>query len=110
MILSEAVEAYILHKRSLGMGFRGEAVRLRAFVRAVGDRDMSRVGPAPVRRFLEGAGPITSFWFAKYYTLNAFYRYAVARGYVSKSPLPISTPQKPQTFQPYIIPTTTCSG
>ena len=30
MILSEAVEAYILHKRSLGMGFRGEAVRLRA--------------------------------------------------------------------------------
>ena len=93
---------YILHKRSLGMGFRGEAVRLRVFVRAVGDRDMRRVGPAPVRRFLEGAGPITSFWFAKYYTLNAFYRYAVARGYVSKSPLPISTPQKPQTFQPYI--------
>ena len=95
MILSEAVEAYILHKRSLGMGFRGEAVRLRAFVRAVGDRDMRRVGPAPVRRFLEGAGPITSFWFAKYYTLNAFYRYAVARGYVSKCPLPTSTPQKP---------------
>ena len=102
MNLSEAVEAYIVHKRSLGMGFRGEAVRLRAFVKAVGDRDMRRVGPAPVQRFLEGAGPITSFWFAKYYTLNAFYRYAVARGYVSKSPLPISTPQKPQTFQPYI--------
>jgi integrase/recombinase XerD len=103
MILSKAVEAYIVHKRSLGMGFRGEAVRLRAFVRAVGDRDMRRVEPAPVRRFLEGIGPITSFWFVKYYTLNAFYRYALARGYVSKSPLPTSIPQKPERFQPYIF-------
>jgi len=103
MILSEAVEAYIVHKRSLGMGFRGEAVRLRAFVRTVGDRDMRRVGPAPVRRFLEGTGPITSFWFAKYYTLNAFYRYALARGYVSKCPLPTNTPRKPERFQPYIF-------
>jgi len=103
MILSEAVEAYILHKRSLGMGFRGEAVRLRAFVRTVGDRDMRRVGPAPVRRFLEGTGPITSFWFAKYYTLNAFYRYDLARGYVSKCPLPTNTPRKPERFQPYIF-------
>lgn len=103
MILSEAVEAYIVHKRSLGIGFRGEAVRLRAFVRAVGDRDMRRVGPAPVRRFLDGNGPVTSFWFVKYYTLNAFYRYALARGYVSKCPLPTSTPQKPERFQPYIF-------
>ena len=29
MILSLAVEQYILHKRSLGIGFRSEAVRLR---------------------------------------------------------------------------------
>ena len=34
MMLSQAVEQYILHKRSLGMGFRSEAVRLRAFVKA----------------------------------------------------------------------------
>jgi hypothetical protein len=58
MILSEAVEAYIVHKRSLGMGFRGEAVRLRAFVRAVGDRDMRRVGPAPVAGSLKVPGPL----------------------------------------------------
>jgi integrase/recombinase XerD len=102
MILSEAVEMYILHKRSLGMGFRGEAVRLRAFVQFIGDRDMRRMGPAPVRRFLDGTGPITSFWFVKYYTLNAFYRYALARDYVSRSPLPLTTPQKPETFDPYI--------
>jgi site-specific recombinase XerD len=102
MILSEAVEAYILHKRSLGIGFRGEAVRLRAFVHAVGDRNMRLVKPEQVLRFLEGTGPITSFWFAKYYTLNPFFRYAIARKYCSKSPLPLSIPQKPERFQPYI--------
>jgi integrase/recombinase XerD len=102
MILSEAVEAYIVHKRSLGMGFRGEAVRLRAFVQSIGDRNMRLVRPKQVLRFLEGAGPITSFWFAKYHTLNAFYRYALAREYCSKCPLPLSLPQKPERFQPYI--------
>lgn len=34
MKLSPAIEAYIAHKRSLGMGFRGEAVRLRASLKA----------------------------------------------------------------------------
>jgi hypothetical protein len=40
MILSQAVEQYILHKRSLGIGFRSEAVRLRAFIQAIGDCEM----------------------------------------------------------------------
>ena len=101
---------YILHKRSLGMGFRGEAVRLRAFVQAIGDRDMRLIGPAPVRRFLEGTGPLTSFWFSKYHTLKAFYRYAMARGYCSKCPFRLSSPQKPETFQPYIYTNQDISG
>jgi integrase/recombinase XerD len=102
MILSQAVEQYILHKRSLGMGFRSEAVRLRAFVQAIGDCDMRCVEPAPVLRFLEGKGPLTTFWFSKYHTLKAFYRYALARDYCATCPLPLSVPQKPQPFQPYI--------
>lgn len=102
MRLSQAVEQYILHKRSLGMGFRGEAVRLRAFVKAIGDCDMRLVKPAPVLRFLEGTGPLTSFWFSKYRTLKVFYRYALAREYCSICPLPLSLPQRPEPFQPYI--------
>jgi site-specific recombinase XerD len=102
MILSQAVEQYILHKRSLGMGFRSEAVRLRAFVQAIGDCDMHCVEPAPVLRFLEGNGPLTTFWFSKYHTLKAFYRYALARDYCGSCPLPLSVPQKPDPFQPYI--------
>jgi site-specific recombinase XerD len=102
VILSQAVEQYVLHKRSLGMGFRGEAILLRAFVKAIGDRDMRLVKPTPVLRFLEGTGPLTSFWFSKYHTLNAFYRYALAREYCSSCPLPLSVPRKPEPFQPYI--------
>ena len=66
MILSQAVEQYILHKRSLGIGFRSEAVRLRAFIQAIGDCEMHLIEPAPVLRFLEGSGPLTTFWFSKY--------------------------------------------
>jgi integrase/recombinase XerD len=102
MNLSKAVEGYIAHKRSLGMGFRSGAVRLRAFVKAIGDRDMRSVKPAQVRQFIDGTGPVTSFWFSKYHVLTAFYRYAIARGYCSKSPLPINVPVKPEKFQPYI--------
>lgn len=102
MILSQAVEQYILHKRSLGMGFHSEAVRLRAFVQAIGDCEMNLIEPAPVLRFVEGNGPLTTFWFSKYHTLKAFYRYALARDYCASCPLPLSVPQKPETFQPYI--------
>jgi integrase/recombinase XerD len=104
MILSKAVEQYILHKRSLGMRYKGEATQLHAFLKAIGDRDMRLVKPGPVLRFLEGAGkgPITSFWFSKYHTLNRFYRYAVARQYCSSNPLPLSVPQKSEAFEPYI--------
>jgi hypothetical protein len=84
MKLSQAIEAYIVYKRSLGAGFRGEAVRLRAFVESVADGDMQQVRPQSVRRYLDGNGPVTSFWFSKYHTLAAFYRYAIARHYVQK--------------------------
>ena len=66
--LSQAVEQYVLHKRSLGIGFRSEAVRLRAFIQAIGDCEMHTIEPAPVLRFLEGSGPLTTFWFSKYHT------------------------------------------
>jgi site-specific recombinase XerD len=102
MILSQAVEQYILHKRSLGIGFRSEAVRLRAFIQAIGDCEMHLIEPASVLRFLEGSGPLTTFWFSKYHTLRAFYRYAMARDYCASCPLPLSVPQKPEAFQPYI--------
>ena len=68
MKLSQAIEVYIAYKRSLGMGFRSEAVILHAFIKSAGDDDIRKVRPQSVRRYLDGNGRVTSFWFAKYHT------------------------------------------
>ena len=78
MTLSQVVVSYIAYKRSLGKDFKSKAATLRAFVKSVGDRDIRRVNPCSVRRFLDGSGPVTASWFYKYQTLATFYRYAQA--------------------------------
>ena len=102
MRLSRLVETYIAHKRSLGMLFVSDAVRLHAYVKAMDDVDIRRIRPAAVRKFLDGAGPVTAFWFSKYHTLSSFYRYALAHHYVSNNPLPLTKPRAPARFEPYI--------
>lgn len=102
MRLLQAIEAYIKHKRSLGMVFRSQAVILRGFSNAQGTIDITKVSPAATCAFLDGSGPVTNSWFGKYGTLNGFYRFALARHYVRQSPLPSSKPQRPEGFQPYI--------
>jgi len=102
MRLSSVVENYIAHKRSLGMLFNSDAVRLRAYVKAVGDVDIRRIRPAAVRQFLYGVGPVTAYWFSKYHSLNPFYRYAIAHRHVSRSPLPLTKPCEAARFEPYI--------
>jgi len=102
MRLSSVVESYIAHKRSLGMLFNSDAVRLRAYVKAMGDVDIRRIRPDAVRQFLYGVGPVTAYWFSKYHSLNPFYRYAIAHHHVSKNPLPLTKPCEPARFEPYI--------
>ena len=102
MRLSSVVESYIAHKRSLGMLFNSDAVRLRAYVKAMGDVDIRRIRPDAVRQFLYGLGPVTAYWFSKYHSLNPFYRYAIAHHHVSKNPLPLTKPCEPARFEPYI--------
>lgn len=102
MRLSSVVENYIAHKRSLGMLFNSDAVRLRSYVKAMGDIDIRHIQPAAVHQFLYGVGPVTAYWFSKYHSLNPFYRYAIAHDYVSKNPLPLTKPREPARFEPYI--------
>jgi site-specific recombinase XerD len=102
MKLARAVENYIEHKRSLGMLFRSQTVILRGFAKAQGAIDIARVSPAATRKFLDGRGPVTHSWFGKFGTLNGFYRFSLARHYVTQSPLPSRKPQPPEDFHPYI--------
>ena len=103
MKLCACIEQYVNYRRSLGACFHGEQVRLRAFGKAMGDIDLTDVEPEVVRRYLDGTGPITSFWLSKYHTLTGFYRFAISRSHVTSSPLPTTKPQPTAKFVPYIF-------
>lgn len=103
MTASVVVAQYIAHKRSLGMRFNSEDRVLRSFCCYVRDVPLSQIEPAQVRAFLDGRGPVTQFWHRKCSVLRGFYRYAVARGHISTSPLPIFVPKVPPPFVPYIF-------
>ena len=102
MKLSQAVGAYVAHKQSLGMRFATEARTLKSFCRTLGDADMNQVESDQVCAYLAGNGPLTRFWHRKLGALRGFYRFALARGYATCSPLPTAVPEQPQAFVPYI--------
>ena len=52
--------------------------------------------------FLAGKGPLTRRRENKYGALAGFYRYAVSRGFASRSPLPDNEPKPPPSAPPYI--------
>jgi len=104
MKLRSALRQYIDLKRSLGYRFCSEAVILTAFGKAMGATiELRRVRPASLRTYLDGQGPITRFWERKRTALRGFYRYAMARGWVARSPLPVAIPKMPPPFVPYIF-------
>lgn len=102
MKLAQAVSAYVGYKQSLGMRFATEARALKSFSQALGDVDLDRIEPEQVRAFLDGTGPMTRFWHRKLDALRGFYRFALARRYTPRSPLPTNVPRCPQAFVPYI--------
>lgn len=102
MRLAQLTAQYVTFKQSLGMRFRTESVTLKAFCRAMGDIDITQVNPKSVQDYLAGTGPITGFWHRKFQALSGFYRYAITRGHVSLSPLPLIPPKRPAPFKPYI--------
>jgi len=102
MKVSTCVDRYVAYRQSLGIGFCGEKGLLHAFARFVGDVELRSVTPQVVRRYLDGDGPVTNYWLAKYHALTGFYRFAISRKYVSASPLPRDKPRRQWSFIPYI--------
>jgi integrase/recombinase XerD len=102
MTLSPCIEEYVRHRRSLGVCFHGEQVRLRALAKSVGDIALADVTPEAVRRYIDGKGPVTQSWFCRFHTVAGFYRFAMARHYADHSPLPPRPPKPPAAFIPYI--------
>jgi integrase/recombinase XerD len=102
MKLHKAVEQYIALKQSLGFRFQSQSVILAAFSKAMGKVSLGQVKPRAVRAYLDGSGPVTRHWHYKWQTLRPFYRFAMARGWVRRSPLPVEVPKLDITFTAYI--------
>jgi site-specific recombinase XerD len=105
MILREAIDYYVAWRRMHGVRFMRSAYTLYQFSSSVPDSvRCDEVTECEVRRFLAGTGPLTRWRANKYGALAGFYRYAISRGYATRSPLPPADeePKKPQSAPSYI--------
>ncbi len=101
MKLHDLIADYVAFRQSMGQKYTSRNNRLQAFCRAVGSNvDVRDVTAEQVLSYL--GRPKTCYWHDKYHTLNVFYRYAISRGHVSSSPLPMIVPKLPPCFVPYI--------
>jgi site-specific recombinase XerD len=103
MKLREAIEQYVLWRRTHGAKFTTARNLLRQFLRhADGEAACDAVTEAQVMSFLAGVGPATRHRENKVYALAGFWRYAISRGYARCSPLPERTTRSPLRAPPYI--------
>src|SRR5438128_2738185 len=103
MKLQSICERYAAFRKTLGERFEVNGRQLKAFCRAMGRNiDIAEVSPEKVNTFLVGKGPLTTSWYVRHNALLGFYRYAISRGLVATSPLPLAIPKQPPAFQPYI--------
>lgn len=103
MKINDLIISYIEYRQSLGEKFRTNSTYLKSFSKAVGlQKEVKAVSSEEISCFLYGAGPVTSAWFAKYTALAGFYQYAVSRGFIDRSPMPMDMPKRPPAFLPYI--------
>jgi site-specific recombinase XerD len=103
MILANACEQYAAFRRTLSERFEVNGRQIKAFCRFMGpDTTIADVASDKVNMFLAGRGPLTASWHVRHNALRGFYRYAVSRGLVLTSPLPVAIPKRPSAFQPHI--------
>ncbi|MDE0263302.1 MAG: tyrosine-type recombinase/integrase [Bryobacterales bacterium] len=101
MTLRAAIDQYIAWRRAQGAQFRSMAYLLRSYCRSVGDPvSCDEVSLEQAQGFL--GRPASSYQATKYYGLAGFYRYAIARGLATFSPLPAQGPQPTQPWLPYV--------
>ena len=105
MILRDAINDYIAWRQAHGAKFHSSASVLHCFCKHVGGNiGCDAVVEADVLSFLPGNGSLTRYRANKYGALAGFYRYAISRGYASRSPLPArdDEPGRPRPAPPYV--------
>lgn len=102
MTLKTALDQYIAWRQAQGADGRSTASILLAYCRSVGaETGCDEVSSAQASAFLSGR-PGTNTRACKHSTLAAFYRYALARGLATSSPLPTEPPKRHPSAPPHI--------
>lgn len=103
MTLRCAIDQYVTFRQTLGERCSVNGGVLRSLCRTLGENvGLEDVSANAVNVFLAGTGKLTSSWHVKYNALLGFYRYALSRNLITKSPLPVVVPKRPPAFNPYI--------
>lgn len=102
MTALEVIDAYLAARRAVGVRLARDAGVLHQFVREMGIVRLSDVTPDTVATFLRGRGALSSTWTMKHGALTGLFRFAIARGYVGRSPLPAYPPKLPPRQTPYV--------
>jgi len=105
MTVRDAIERYIVWRRAHGAKFVTSTVLLHGFCKHVGGNvECDAVGEAQAVSYLAGTGALTRHRANKYGALAGFWRYAISRGYATRSPLPApeDEPRTPRSAPPYV--------
>jgi integrase/recombinase XerD len=102
MKLIDVINSYVTLQQSKGISFGLVSRILGRFSRNMGDLRIDEVRPQAVADFLQGTRPLSATWLLKYRVLSSFYRFAISRGYISRSPLPTNLPKLPPQQTPYV--------
>lgn len=105
MKTSKVIDAYLTARRAQGVKLSSSTRVLKRFARETGDTDLDLVTPEAVSKFLHGPGPLTTTWGSKRGLVAGLYRFAMARGYATKSPLTERRPKLPPPHPPHVYST-----
>lgn len=98
----QVIEAYLTARRAQGVKLSSSTRILKRFARETGDTELNLITPEAVANFLHGPGPLTTTWGSKRGLLAGLYRFAIARGYATVSPLPGRRPKLPPPHPPHV--------
>jgi site-specific recombinase XerD len=105
MKTAQVIDAYLTARQTQGVRLTSAKRVLRRFARQTGDTELERVTPDAVAEFLQGPGELSSTWRNKRGLLAGLYRFAIARGYATVSPLPEHAPKLPPPHPPHVYST-----
>lgn len=108
MTIKELVKNYVSYHRSLGQQFTGTEHLINGFARYVGeDCDITSISDAQCDDYLASKlkPKSTSYWMELFYAINGMICWAIARGYMSRNPMPKYRINKYEELLPHIFTT-----